>query len=312
MIKAKALRPGDTLGLIAPSGSLKDVGVVDEAIAMLQRHGFRVKPGESCRSVYGYLAGRDEVRAGDMNAFFADPDVHGIVCLKGGYGTPRILDALDYGLIAQNPKVFVGYSDITALHLALHRCCGLVTFHGPMGVSDTLLQGESFSTGSWLKALTSPEPLGLLENPADVPGITTLVGGKARGPILGGNLSLVAATFGTPYALQAEGRILFFEDIDEAPYRVDRMLTQLRLAGVFEACAGIVLGDWNNCVPDEGDRSLELLEIFQDVLVPCGKPLIAGFQAGHCRPMISFPFGVEACLDADAGRLELVERALLA
>ena len=141
--------------------------------------------------------------------------------------------------------------------------------------------------------------------------MTTLVGGKARGPLTGGNLSLVAATFGTPYALEAEGRILFFEDIDEAPYRVDRMLTQLRLGGVFDACAGIVLGDWNNCVPEEGDRSLELLEIFRDVLVPSGKPLVAGFQAGHCRPMITFPFGIEAHLDAEAGTLELPEGALL-
>jgi muramoyltetrapeptide carboxypeptidase len=179
-----------------------------------------------------------------------------------------------------------------------------------MGVSDSLLQGDPFSTGSWLKALTCTEPLGRLENPTELPAMTTLVGGKARGPLTGGNLSLVAATFGTPYALEAEGRILFFEDIDEAPYRVDRMLTQLRLAGVFEACAGIVLGDWNNCVPEEGDRSLELSEVFSDLLIGCGKPILTGFQAGHCLPMLTFPFGVEVSMDADGGTLELLESAL--
>ena len=312
MRKPRALRPGDTLGLIAPSGSLKDIGMVDSAVDMLHRHGFDSKLGKSCQSIYGYLAGEDSVRATDVNAFFSDPDVAGIVCLKGGYGTLRILDALDYESIGRNPKVFVGYSDITCLHLALNRHCSLPTFHGPMGVSDILLQGDEFSTHSWLKALTSSAPLGRFKNPPAAAPMITLVGGVARGPMIGGNLSLVAATMGTPFELDARGMILFFEDIDEHPYRVDRMLTQLRLAGKFDECAGIVLGDWNNCVPEEGTRSLELMEIFRDILVPAGKPTLAGFQAGHCYPMITFPFGVEAVLDANSLSLEMVESALRA
>lgn len=311
MSKPFALRVGDTLGLIAPSGSLKDLGMVEQATDMLRRHGFVSKIGASCRSICGYLAGEDAIRARDVNRFFADPEVAGIVCLKGGYGTPRILDALDYASIQRNPKVFVGYSDITGLHLALNRHASLPTFHGPMGVSDTLLQGEAFSTQSWLKALTSSAPLGRLENPPEAAPMVTLVGGVARGPIIGGNLSLVAATMGTPFELDARGKILFFEDIDEHPYRIDRMLTQLRLAGKFDECSGILLGDWNNCVPEEGTRSLELMEIFRDILVPTGKPTMAGFQAGHCAPMITLPFGVEAVLDADALGLELVDSALM-
>ena len=309
--KPRALRSGDTLGLIAPSGSLKDIGMVEHAADMLRRHGFESKLGASCRSIYGYLAGEDSLRAADVNTFFSDPTVAGIVCLKGGYGTPRILDALDYEAIRRNPKVFVGYSDITGLHLALNRHGALPTFHGPMGVSDTLLQGDEFSTASWLAALTSSAPLGRLENPPDAPPMLTLVGGIAQGPMIGGNLSLVAATMGTPFELDARNKILFFEDIDEHPYRIDRMLTQLRLAGKFAECAGIVLGDWHNCVPEEGTRSLDLMEIFRDILVPTGKPTLAGFQAGHCSPMITFPFGVEAVLDADSLSLELVEGALL-
>ena len=308
--KPAALREGDTLGLIAPSGSLIDTGMVDQAVGMLRRHGFAIKLGASCRSIYGYLAGTDSVRAADVNQFFADPAVAGLVCLKGGYGTPRILDALDYDLIRQNPKVFVGYSDITGMHLALNRHASLPTFHGPMGVSDTLLQGDAFSTQSWLKALMSSAPLGRLENPPAAAPRLTLVGGVARGPIIGGNLSLVAATMGTPFEIDARGKILFFEDIDEHPYRIDRMLTQLRLAGKFDECAGIVLGDWNNCVPEEGARTLELTEIFRDLLVPTGKPTMAGLQAGHCSPMLTLPFGVEAVLDADSLCLDLVEGAL--
>lgn len=307
--KPRALRLGDTLGLIAPSGSLKDIGMVADAADMLRSHGFGIKIGESCRSIYGYLAGEDSVRAADVNTFFADPEVSGIVCLKGGYGTIRILDALDYEAIGRNPKVFVGYSDITCLHLALNRHCSLPTFHGPMGVSDTLLQGDEFSTQSWLTALTLGAPLGRLRNPPEAAPMITLVGGVARGPMMGGNLSLVAATMGTPFEIDARNQILFFEDIDEHPYRVDRMLTQLRLAGKFDECAGIVLGDWNNCVPEEGTRSLELMEIFRDILVPAGKPTLAGFQAGHCYPMITFPFGVEVLLDADSLSLEMVESA---
>jgi len=310
--KPRALQRGDTLGLIAPSGGLAEGSSVEQAIGLLQGHGFEVRVGASCRSVRGYLAGEDSVRAGDVNAFFADPGIAGIVCLRGGYGTPRILDALDYDAIARHPKAFVGYSDITGIHLALDRRCKLPTFHGPMGVSDALLQGDAFSTQSWLAALTTAQPLGRLENPPGSAPMRALVGGRARGPLIGGNLSLVAATMGTPFQVDARGRLLFLEDIDERPYRVDRMLTQLRLGGTFEDCAGVVLGDWNNCVPDPDERSLQLMEVFQDLLGSLRKPVLMGLQAGHCRPMLTFPFGVEAELDADSLRLELVESALTA
>jgi len=309
-IKPRALARGDLVGLVAPSGSVRDDAQVDSAIAMLQRFGFRVREGNTCRSRYGYLAGSDEARAADINAFFADTAIAGIVCMKGGYGTPRILDRLDYDAITANPKIFVGYSDITGIHLALNRL-GMVTFHGPMGISDVLLEDDQYSTTSWLAALTSTVALGRLANPVDMPSPRTLVPGRASGELTGGNLSLVTALAGTPYALDARGKILFLEDIDERPYRVDRMLTQLRLAGVFEDCAGVILGNWNNCVPEEGKASLSLEEVFIDVIAPAGKPLVMGFQAGHCSPTSSMPFGVQAVLDADASMpgLDIVEAA---
>lgn len=306
--KPKALKPGDTLGLIAPSGGVQEADRVDRAAACLEGFGFRVKTAPGCRASWGYLAGKDALRAADLNAAFADPEVDGVVCLKGGYGTPRILDALDYRTIAKNPKALVGYSDITGLHLALARKCGLVTFHGPMPGSDMLPEFDAASRAGWMAALSATGPLGPLANPGGER-LERLVGGMARGRMIGGNLSLVAATMGTPYEIDTRGRILFLEDVDEAPYRVDRMLTQLRLAGKLDQCAGILLGDWKNCVPKEGKPSLTLMQVFEEILAPAGKPVAFGFRAGHCSPAVTFPLGVEAVLDADAGTLEFTESA---
>jgi muramoyltetrapeptide carboxypeptidase len=308
--KPRALTAGDTVGLVAPSGCVGDPDRVERSAARLEEMGFRVKTAPGCRSSWGYLAGKDEERARDLNALFADPEVAGIVCLKGGYGTPRILDAVDYPSIARHPKALVGYSDITGLHLALGGKCGLVTFHGPMPSSDMLPEFHERSRSSWLAALTATRPLGILAGAGVREGrLERLVGGTARGPIVGGNLSLVAATMGTPYEIDTSERILFLEDVDEAPYRVDRMLTQLRLAGKLDRCAGILLGDWKDCEPKEGKPSLTLLQVFEEVLAPAGKPVAFGFRAGHCTPALTFPLGVQAVLDADTGTLEIVETA---
>ncbi len=313
-ILPRALRLGDTIGMIGPSGSSKDPEMADKGAAALAAMGFRVVVGESCRRKYGYLASSDELRASDLNAFFADDAIDGIVCMKGGYGTPRILDRLDYASIAAHPKVLAGYSDITGLHLAFRRHVGFPTFHTPMAVS--MVGGfDDFSAASWMAALTTTAPLGRLSPPPVPAGSAdgvpvALVGGTARGPLIGGNLSLVAALTGTPYALVPDGAIVFLEDIDEEPYRIDRMLTQLRLAGVFERCAGIVLGHWTHCEPKDPDRSLTLPQVFADVIAPAGKPTMTGFAAGHSTPTLSFPMGVEAVLDADAGTLEIVEESL--
>ncbi len=321
--KPAALKPGDRIGLVAPSGSTTRPRAAEEGAERLEALGFRVVSGRSCRAARrGYLAADDTLRAA---AFFADPLVRGIVCLKGGYGTPRILDLVDYTAAAADPKVFIGYSDITGIHLALARYAGIPTFHGPMAMSMT--GGlDPLSTAAWLRALCSPGPLGRIPavppephagsgegspypEVADIPVRGTLVGGVARGRLTGGNLSLVAALAGTPYAVVPEESILFLEDIGEEPYRVDRMLTQLRLAGVFDACAGVVFGGWTNCDPKEPERSLVLREVFMDVVAPSGKPLLAGFPAGHCVPNITIPLGVEVILDADAGTLDFIEAA---
>lgn len=310
MIKPKALKQGDTIGLIAPSSPVNHHDRVEESVKKLEEFGFNVKVGESCYGTYGYLSGQDEIRAQDVNRVFADPEIDGIVCLKGGYGTPRIVDRLDYEMIERNPKLFIGYSDITAIHIALNQICKMVTFHGPMPASDMLSNFDGFSKESYLRAMSSTNPLGELVNPPGVE-IQCMVKGKASGPIIGGNLSLIAATIGSPYEIDTKGKLLFIEEIDEEPYRVDRMLNQLRLTGKFDDCSGIILGDWNNCVPSDPTKpSLTLMEIFEDLIVPSGKPMIYNFKAGHCKPKITIPFGVEAILDADQCTLTVKETAI--
>ena len=310
MKRPKALKYGDTVGLVAPSSPVSSADKVDLSVQKLMELGFKVKVGKSCLSKYGYLSGQDDVRAEDLNSMFADKSIDGIICIKGGYGTPRILDQLDYSMIEKNPKLFAGYSDITALHIAFNQICKLVTFHGPMPASDMLSDFGEFSKNSFTKAITEKEVLGELRNPVGVD-VKTLIKGKATGHIVGGNLSLITATIGSKYEIDTKGKILFIEDIDEQPYRIDRMLTQLRLAGKLEDCTGIIIGDWNNCVPSGSNASLTLEEIIKDIIVPAGKPTIFNFKAGHCEPKITIPMGVEAALDADNGSLFIKECAVL-
>lgn len=309
MTKPRALAPGDLVGLVAPASPCQDPERLAASVAALEGLGFRVLVGQSCRESRGYLAGPDQARARDIEAFFADPSVSAIVCLKGGYGSPRILDLVDWGIAAAHPKILLGYSDVTALHLALGRV-GLVGIHAPMPSSDMLPSLDPFSRASWLRAVTSRLPLGLLEPPPGQAAPVALAGGRASGPLVGGNLSLVAALMGTPWELDTRGAILFLEDVGEQPYRLDRMLSQLRLAGKFRDCAGIVLGGFTRCEPAKDKPSLSLREVFEDILLPAGRPCIMGFAAGHCIPSHSLPLGVEAELDADSGRLAITEAAL--
>ncbi|MGF7057569.1 S66 peptidase family protein [Brassicibacter mesophilus] len=307
MIKPKPLKNGDTIGLIGPS-SPTPFERIEPSIERIKELGFNVVVGESCYGVHGYLSGKDEVRAKDVNEMFRNKNIDGVWCIRGGYGTPRILDMLDYDLIRQNPKVFIGYSDITALHISINQECELVTFHGPM-VSTELYRGiDDFTRDYLIKNIMGHKSLGLITNPKNID-IKTLVSGKCEGKIVGGNLSLVASTIGTPFEIDTKGKILFLEDVDEEPYRIDRMLTQLKLAGKLDDAEGFILGDWNNCVSEEPNKSLTLFEIFNELIVPIGKPTIYNFMAGHCDPMITLPFGVNSKLDADNKKLFIDESA---
>lgn len=288
-IKPRRLSPGDTVGITAPACWV-DTEQVKEASTILEKMGLQVRLGDTLFMQYGYLAGTDEARAGELNAMFADPAIKAIICARGGYGTGRIAELLDYDLIRANPKIFWGYSDITFLHAAINKFAGLVTFHGPMmidlGKDDvhplTLLNYETLLRPSVLRYTEEISPL------------QTLVEGEAAGPIVGGNLSLIISTLGTPYELDTRGKLLFIEDIDEEPYRLDRMLNQLKHAGKFADAAGILICDFHNCEPNKRKVSFTLEEIFNHHIVPARKPTLSGFKIGHCSPNIAVPIGAGA------------------
>lgn len=310
MIRGKKLKFGDTIGFVAPSGAVRTAGAIERAVAETERMGFKVKLGESAGQRYGYLSGSDEVRARDINAMFADDEVDAIVCLRGGYGAMRILDRLDYELIRKHPKIFVGFSDITALHIALLNRCDLVTFHGPMAAANWAGSPlDDFSRESMYKALMCSEPVGELKNPPAFPK-QTVNPGRAEGVLVGGNLMLIASSLGTPWEIDTKDRIIFIEEVGERTYCVDRMLTQLRLAGKFQDCAGVVFGDFADCPIEYPEFGLSLEEIIRDVVAPCGKPVFTGLRCGHCSPKLTLPFGVKCRMDADACTLTVVETAV--
>ena len=286
-------------------------GAIERAKAEAERMGYRVKLGKSCGAKYGYLSGTDALRAQDVAEMFADKEVDAIFCVRGGYGTTRMLDLLDYDVIKKNPKIFAGYSDITAMHVAMLNNCGLVTFAAPMPTSDWPDKPlDDFSLASMLNVLGKAEPAGLLCNAPGYHERKTINPGSCEGMLVGGNLMLITSLLGTPYELDTKGRILFIEEIGEHTYCIDRMLTQLRLAGKLDDCAGIVFGDFKNCEIEFKEYGFTIEEIIRDVAAPCGKPIFTGFQAGHCTPKITLPYGVKCRMDADKCTLEVLEAAV--
>ncbi len=314
MVKPKSLKPGDTIGLITPSSYVFDTWRIDLAASRLEAAlGVRCRLGRYVKGRHGYMAGTEKERLEDLHAMFADREVAGVFCLEGGYGTERLLSGIDYELVRKNPKVLLGFSDITGLHLAITRKAGLVTFHGPVAMGSL----PPWSLANLRKALFSAEPIGELSNPPeDDPNwpqfpLHTITPGKARGPIAGGNLTLVSTTMGTPYEIEAKGKILFLEDTGEAPYRVDRMLTQLKLAGKLQEAAGIVWGTCTDCTPAKSsfEVNLSMSDLLDEILGDLGKPVLAGLVFGHTKEKATIPMGVEAELDAGAKKVAIVEAA---
>lgn len=304
------LRKGDTVALVSPSAAMDDPLDLQIAQEVLDALGFRVKPGAHLAARRGHLAGTDAERAGDLNAAFADPEVRAVICVRGGSGAARLLPLLDYDAIRRNPKALLGYSDITALHCALQAQTGLVSFHGPNG------------SGSWnrfnadqFRQLFLERRLMLYRNVADAGDelvqrrnrTVTLTGGKARGALVGGNLTVLTALAGSPYLPDFEGRILFLEDVSEAPYRIDRMFSTLRLMGVLDRIAGLVFGECTDCDPGNGYGSLTLSQILDDYVRPLGIPAYTGAMIGHIRQQFILPVGGLVELDADAGTLRMLE-----
>lgn len=306
--KPAPLLPGDTIGLISPSGpTTADGTTTPETVELARRRlhgaGFRTVLAPHAMDVRGYLAGADADRISDLHAMFSDPNINGILCIRGGYGAHRLLDRLDYDLIRRHPKVFVGYSDITALHMAFHTQAGLVTFHGAM--AGAISRADPHDFFGLLRAVTRTNPLGRLVNPAGAPRIETLVPGIAEAELIGGNAALLTALMGTPYQPEFAGKILFLEDLGDHIYRLDRKLAHLRLAGVLQQVEGIVIGECR--YPSEPPPALSLRQILEDLVLPIGKPAIYGLACGHGTYHLTFPVGVRARLDASECVLSIEE-----
>jgi len=263
---------------------------------------------------YGYLAGTDEARAADINSMYADPEVDAIITLRGGWGCNRILDLIDYKTISKNPKIIMGYSDITSLLLAFYAKTSLVTFHGPVGISTW----NEYSTDFVKRLLFEGESF-TMENPTDIGDnltqvknrIQTIHGGQAQGKLLGGNLSVLTAMVGSDYMPEFKGNILFLEEVGEDIYRVDRMLTQLKLAGILGGRSGFDFGKCSDCDSGESYGSLTLEEVLDDHIKPLGIPAWYGSMIGHISDKFTIPLGVEAIVDADMGSIQLLEASVI-
>jgi len=313
LVKPPRLRFGDTIALVAPGGHTDEAGIA-RARARIEQLGFKVRESANLRAVHGNYGGSVRQRVDDLHAMFADPAVRALWCIRGGSGCISLLSSLDYGLIRRHPKIVLGYSDITALHLALVRQAGLVCFHGPVATSSD----SAYSTEHMLAVLMAPQPRYTIamapENDARAVGESeftarTVTSGQASGRLVGGNLSLVSALAGTPYAAEFRQAILFIEEAHEAPYRIDRWLTQLDLALGLRHAAAVMIGVCTDCQGDD-EPSLTLDETLDSHLVPLTIPAVAGWSFGHIRDQFTLPLGVQARIDTAARTLTLLEAAV--
>ncbi|HTU10363.1 MAG TPA: LD-carboxypeptidase [Allosphingosinicella sp.] len=311
--RAPRLRPGDVVGLIEPAGFTADAFDLEAIQATIRAMGLVPRPAGNILARYGYLAGRDEERAAPINALFGDPEVRAIFAVRGGWGSARVLPHLDFDRIRANPKLLIGFSDITALHLALAARTDCPTIHGPNAASAWgRLSWDSFRRLAFEgETPTWSVPAGGDDRLAPRAGIRTFHPGRASGPLLGGNLTVLSALVGTPYLPSFDGAILFIEDVDEAQYRIDRMLTQLRLAGILGRVAGVVFGQCTDCV-NRGSNlgGFTLSEVLAQHLAPLGVPAFQGALFGHVTDQFSLPVGVRAEIDATAGTIRMLEPAV--
>jgi muramoyltetrapeptide carboxypeptidase len=309
-LKPPRLRRGDVIGLVSPASTPSMQEKVNKGVQYLEGLGYRVKIGRHVMAQYGYLAGTDEERAADLNDMLRDSSVKAVFALRGGYGTPRILDLIDYAAVRRNPKIVVGYSDITGLQLALLRKTGLVTFSGPMVAVEMWDHIDPFTEESFWSMVTSNFRVGTLRNPDDEP-LVAHNKGKASGILMGGNFSLLASLMGTPYLPTFTKAILVLEDVDEAPHRVDRMFAQMRHAGVFKKIAGLVLGRFTDCVPgDPSKPHLTTEQVLQETISAIDCPALSNLQYGHIAKKLTVPFGLRATLDTRTRSLSVPEGAV--
>lgn len=302
----KKLKKGNTIGIIAPA-SCTTYEKVLEAKKNIEDMGYQVILGECTKKQWYSYAGTDEERAEEINSFFADKSIDAIICMRGGYGCNRLIELLDFEVIKRNPKIFVGYSDITTLHIALNEKANLITFHGPMAVSNFTGNYNRDTYENFIEMLSNSKYEQSIKNITKE--LKVLNEGRAKGKLVGGNLATLIATLGTEYDLDYNGKILFLEDVGEKTYKIDRFLNQLKKHGVFEKIEGLVLGDFKNCIQNS-EKDMTLLEVFQNYFKELKKPVIYNFESGHSEPMLTLPLGVICEIDTYNKELKVLERVV--
>ncbi|TWT37413.1 putative murein peptide carboxypeptidase [Posidoniimonas corsicana] len=300
------IEPGAGVALIAPASS-PTAEQVEFAVHNLTDAGYRPKVYRSLSEPVGYLSGTDDVRAEEIMRAFTDDDVAAVFAARGGYGVARLLHRLDFGVIRSNPKPLIGYSDLTALHAAVDRHAGLASFHSPNAI-DGLCGGGKLDAPSVDAFWSAVSGRGSYDLPVEETGATlrTLRGGACEGELVGGNLAVLVGLLGTRFEPAFAGRVLLLEDLAEAPYRVDRMLAQLRLAGRLDEVAGVILGQFTDCEADENDASPTCVQVLEHYFSDVDAPILAGFPTGHTVPNLTLPHGGRVRLDADAGRVSVL------
>jgi muramoyltetrapeptide carboxypeptidase len=309
------LQHGDTVALVAPASAPVDAGDIDLSLAVLRDMGFKVQLGRHIPKRHGFLAGQDRERAGDLMRAFTDRRVRGIFCVRGGYGTARLLPLLDYQIIRDHPKVFVGFSDMTSLHCAFLKKSGLLSFHGPMTASNLIKKDyPAFSRESLWRTITTPKTPGSILRGYRQKTVSIVRRGKVSGELVGGNLSVLCTVIGTPYQPVFHNRILFLEEVDEKPYAVDRLLTHLLNAGVLQQVAGVAVGICHGCVDPKASHAREYRQTVEDVLrerlQSLKVPAVIGLPFGHVPHNATLPVGGRATLDADNGDLIITRAAV--
>lgn len=297
----KKLTPGDTIGLISPA-SPQNIEVIKSGIEFLKNKGFNVKEGKYIYNRYGYLAGSDEERSEDLTNMFLDKSIKMILCIRGGYGSMRTLPYIDFNIIKSNPKIFVGFSDITTYLNIFYEKCGLITFHGPMLNSKF----DPITLRSLFNTIMKPATSFTISNPDNI-NATCNFDKPIEGILVGGNLSLICSTLGTDYEINTKNKILFIEDVSEEPYSIDRMLTQLILSGKLDKCSGIVIGQFKNCTLPHYERSLTLEQVIADRILKLNKPTILNFMSGHDYPKLTLPIGAKVRLNPISSSIEVLE-----
>jgi len=314
LIKPPPLPEGGTIGVAAASSPFENRSEIDRGIRWYEQRGYRVRLAPGVYTRDDFVAGDAAARARDVSSLFADDEVDVVQMLRGGYGASQVVPLLDYDLIAANPKPFVGYSDVTALHVAIRQRTGLVTFYGLGLTSMGAPKREELDKEWFMRAMTATEPLGEVPARPDDPYIGALGSGRANAPLVGGCLWLLRETLGTPWEIDLDGAILFFEDVHCPPWHADGMLTQLRNAGKLERVAGVAIGEMHKCEewrqPEPWLRSRSMEDVFEHHLEPLGVPIVHNLPLGHGDHLCTIPLGVTATVDADARTLTIEESAL--